>query len=86
MIVTIITSAAIGPMVLTLPTKSPYVAMSWRIQSATILMSLYLIFYYFSMGKLGFTEFKNDFKPKNLAKAAVLAITLFIWLIGLVMG
>mmetsp|Transcript_5961 Transcript_5961/g.5121 ORF Transcript_5961/g.5121 Transcript_5961/m.5121 type:complete len:82 (+) Transcript_5961:160-405(+) len=46
LIATIIPSAAIGPLVLSLPAKSPYVAMSWRTQTSICIMVCYMVYYY----------------------------------------
>ena len=80
----ILPSAAIGPLLLSLPAKSPLIAVAWRAQGSAFVMVISLTIYYIKYWKTA--NFWKDNSSYNLLKSFGLAMLLFVWNLGLIMG
>ncbi|CAI2368181.1 unnamed protein product [Moneuplotes crassus] len=99
--VCILSSATIGPIVLMIPAKSPYVSITWRCQGCILLMALWCIGSYVRESRkrekegCGISEDQRvktwekilkDSSVYNLASAGLMAVFGSIWCFGLVLG
>jgi len=80
----IVPCAMIGPLLLSLPTKTPFTSMTWRTQGSALTMIFVIAFYYFKNRKT--VSFWRDNTLANVSKSAGISLMLFVWNLGLVIG
>jgi hypothetical protein len=83
LMLTIVSCAMIGPLVLSLPAKNPFISCAWRTQGS-ILFVIPITLYIYKTKKT--VKFRDDIQPDKLLRSFVNAVFMVGWLMGLIIG
>lgn len=80
---TIFGCALIGPLVMTIPAKNPYISAAWRTQGSLLFTIPMTIFIYRKNKDI---SFRADIQPDKLLRSFLTSIFMITWLMGLILG
>lgn len=83
LVCTVIPNSMIAPLVLALPAKTPFVALSWRAQTTVIFLAPVLALFY---TKNKSESFRKDFHPEKLFKSFAVGFLMFGWTVCMVLS
>lgn len=75
--------ALIGPLVMTIPAKNPYISAAWRTQGSLLFVIPMTCFIYRKNKDINFW---NDMQPDKLSRSFLTSIFMITWLMGLILG